>query len=79
MTVKELKDILAGYPDDMRVIATLHSDYCDLDEPRVLEVLPRPRIGSYLRYYPRQHPTPPESLAKVLYFEGNLEVADDPT
>jgi len=71
MTVKELKDILATYPDDMQLITSLYSDYCDLEAPRLKEVLPRPSNRMYLSYYDQQHPEKPSDVTTVLYFDGN--------
>ena len=70
MTVKQLKEKLSQYPDEMFVIHTCCSDYSDLPEPDVVDVVFKP--GYWERYYPNQYPKDqqPETM-KCLHFPGN--------
>ena len=72
MTVKQLKEILSNYPDDMIILTTMCSDYTDLPFPKVIEVLPNWSNQYYAHFYPDQHPSPPtKEVIKVLHFRGN--------
>lgn len=69
MTVKELKEILDKYPDDMLCVAYLHSDSTDLEEPEVCVMQPRkPGKDYYERYYPNQYDNRLVTTIKVLHF-----------
>ena len=71
MTVRELKAILARYPNDMHVVTQLCSDTCPLSAPSTIEVIYNASNAHYRMYYKSQHDTPPPNLMTVLYFEGN--------
>ena len=70
MTVKELKEILSHYPDHMKIITTIFSDYSDLPTPEVYEVLYDPSVYIYKRYWPNQFPERPVNVEAVLHL-GN--------
>lgn len=71
MTVKDLKEIVDKYPDDMLVITQMCSDYCSLPYPDKIQVIHNPSNDYFCRYYKNQHTESPDNLIEALYFDGN--------
>lgn len=53
MNVKELRELLEKYPDDMEVLYQLYSDYENL-KPDDISAMPSVNMGGY---WMRSHPT----------------------
>lgn len=70
MTVKELRDLLAAYPDDMPVVTSFHSDYIDLPPPAPAKFVKKQSYWE--NYHERQYPPDKQpQITEVVYFEGN--------
>lgn len=82
MTVKELIDKLSQFPPEAVVIHDMYSDYCELDEPKLIRAEDKEimfRNGRYQRYYPF-YSDPNHQMYKadeqfsfvtVVHFDGN--------
>jgi hypothetical protein len=71
MTVKELKEMLNDYPDDMDVLNTRCSDYelVDIKDWSVVEALPKEFW--YMRAHPTMKPEYQYEKKKCLLLEGS--------
>lgn len=83
MTVKELKDFLKDYPDDMEILETRCSDYgpMEIDDWEIVEA--RRMVGGRYGWYQRKYEngtlsnnyykskTPISEFKKYLHFKGN--------
>lgn len=77
MTVKELREYLAKFPDDLEIIRTYQSDFDTVDELQITVITSQQnkvafRNGAYIRFRPQDWPgeDKPEFVT-VLHFEGN--------
>jgi hypothetical protein len=73
MTVKELREFLLQFPDDMPVLTSRMSDY-DVVEPdqfSVIEAVVKPEVGYAMRSHPTMSRGEKAREQQCLYLWGN--------